>query len=99
MNLPGGYFDRPDTPAQGSPVGKLMEKILAEFPEMPVEQARQEANSALQGLGGPGRLAAAWRRWLASKARVKTRQMASPSRGERVRRGAEFHGAVQAEAL
>jgi hypothetical protein len=41
--IAGGYFDRLDTPAKDSPVGKLMRKIHAGFPDLDVETIRQES--------------------------------------------------------
>jgi len=41
------YFGQPDTPAENSPVGQLMRKVLAKNPAMGFEMARLEANRLL----------------------------------------------------
>jgi hypothetical protein len=46
------YFEQEDTPAQNSPVGALMARILAKNPAMGFEQARQEAHALLTKAAG-----------------------------------------------
>ena len=41
------YFARTDSPATGSPVGTLMQRIVAKFPQMTFEQARAKAQGLL----------------------------------------------------
>ena len=52
MEMIQAYFDRPETPAAGSPVGELMVKVLAKNPEMVFEEARKKANALLDKAGG-----------------------------------------------
>lgn len=66
------FFDQPDAPAEGSPVGTLMQKIHAEFPDLDLETIRAEAREALLGVGGAHRIAHAYQRWL-SKHRSSAR--------------------------
>lgn len=47
-----GYFERPKTPAAGSPVGALMLRVLAKNLGMGFEDARAQANSLLQRAAG-----------------------------------------------
>lgn len=61
MNL-DDYFKLPDSPSKGSPVGKLMTRILAEFPWMTRQECRMRCRDALLGVGGPTRLNLAYRR-------------------------------------
>jgi hypothetical protein len=58
-----GYFDRPDAPAKGSPVGKLIVRMLEKCPEMSFEQARTEAASLLEGKGGTSRIRHGFAEW------------------------------------
>lgn len=58
------YFARSDTPSKNSPVGKLMLRILAEFPEMDREEARNRASKALLGMGSVRRQILAYNRFL-----------------------------------
>jgi hypothetical protein len=56
--IPAGYFERHDTPAKNSPVGKLMRKIYSRFPHLDLETIRTEARAPqAQPLPGeyPGR--------------------------------------------
>jgi hypothetical protein len=62
--IPADYFDRPDVPAKNSPVGKLLRKMHAEFPELELETSRIEAREALLGMGGATRIQKAYQRWL-----------------------------------
>jgi hypothetical protein len=41
------YFSLPDTPAQRSPVGKLMARVLEKNPAMTFEDARRESHRLL----------------------------------------------------
>lgn len=41
------YFELADTPAERSPVGMVMVKVLTKYPELDFEQARSEANRLL----------------------------------------------------
>ena len=41
------YFDRPDTPAKGSPIGNLIPRVLEKYPELNFEQARAKAHDLL----------------------------------------------------
>jgi hypothetical protein len=41
------YFSRRDTPAAESPVGKTMAKVLAKYPGITFEEARERAQSLL----------------------------------------------------
>lgn len=41
------YFARTDSPAAGSPIGVLMRRIVAKFPQMAFEQARAKAQGLL----------------------------------------------------
>ena len=65
------YFDRPETPAAGSPVGELMLKVLAKNPGMNLEEARADANTMLEKAAG---------RW-----RYQTPTVRSPEEQERQR--------------
>jgi hypothetical protein len=55
MNL-NEYFNLPDTPMRNSPVGKLMVRILEEFPDLDLEFARTASRIALNGTGGGNRI-------------------------------------------
>ena len=46
------YFNRPDTPMVGSPVGKLMAKIVGKQPGISLEDARTEAHALLRKAAG-----------------------------------------------
>jgi hypothetical protein len=46
------YFARPDTPSTNSAVGALMRKILAKFPEITLDAAREKANQLLLHAAG-----------------------------------------------
>ncbi len=46
------YFEQPDTPAAGSPVGVLMLRVLAKNPGMCFEEARTQAKSLPQQAAG-----------------------------------------------
>ncbi|HXW63067.1 MAG TPA: hypothetical protein VEJ45_10740 [Candidatus Acidoferrales bacterium] len=65
--IPADYFDRPDTPAKNSPVGKLMQKIHSRFPHLDLETIRIEAREALLGIGGATRIQDAYKRWLITR--------------------------------
>ena len=62
--IPADYFDRPDTPASSSPVGKLMRKIHAAFPSLGLEAIREESCASLYGVGGENRISIAFNRAL-----------------------------------
>ena len=62
--IPAGYFDRPDTPAKNSPVGKLMRKLRAAFPHLDLETVRYESKTSLYGAGGENRISIAFNRAL-----------------------------------
>jgi hypothetical protein len=64
---PTDYFDRPDTPAKNSPVGRLTRKIHAGFPHMDLETIREEARASLYGVGGENRVSIAFNRFLRSR--------------------------------
>jgi DNA invertase Pin-like site-specific DNA recombinase len=53
--IPADYFDRLDTPAENSPVGRLMRKMRAAFPNLDLETIREESRAALYGVGGKNR--------------------------------------------
>jgi hypothetical protein len=46
------YFSLPDTPAQSSPVGKLMARVLEKNPAMTFEEARRESRRLLDIAAG-----------------------------------------------
>jgi hypothetical protein len=46
------YFTQPDTPAAGSPIGKLMVRILGKNPAMKFEEARQAAHRMQERAAG-----------------------------------------------
>lgn len=46
------WFAMPDTPAVGSPVGKLMRTIVEKNPGISFEDARAEANALLEQAAG-----------------------------------------------
>ena len=50
-----GYFERPDNPAAGSPVGALMVRVLEKNPGMGFELARAEAHTLLDKAAGKWR--------------------------------------------
>ena len=54
--IPADYFDRVDTPAKNSPVGKLIRKTHAGFPHLDLETVREESRAALYGVGGENRI-------------------------------------------
>lgn len=58
------YFNRRETPAKNSPVGKLMRKIHSRFPHIDLETVRIEARDALLGVAGANRVRVAFHRWL-----------------------------------
>jgi hypothetical protein len=41
------YFSRTDTPAQDSPVGRLITRLVEKRPELSLEGAREQAHSLL----------------------------------------------------
>ena len=47
MDTLESYFERPDTPAAGSPVGEVMQRIVAKMPGVSFEDARTHANALL----------------------------------------------------
>jgi hypothetical protein len=47
-----GYFEQPDTPAAGSPVGVMMVRALAKNPGIDFEEARVQAKSLPQQAAG-----------------------------------------------
>jgi hypothetical protein len=49
------YFARPDTPMPGSPVGTTMVRILAKYPDMTFDAARNEAKRLLDQAAGNNR--------------------------------------------
>jgi hypothetical protein len=49
------YFDRTDTPAQGSPVGALVVKVIEKNPGISFEEARTQANALLDKAAGKWR--------------------------------------------
>lgn len=65
------YFGRRDSPMKESPVGKLMIRILGDFPEMPYDDARERAREALVGIGGEHRLPLAYNRFLHARSSSK----------------------------
>jgi hypothetical protein len=46
------YFERPDTPASGSPVGVLIVRIVEKYPSMEFKEARAQAKALLQQAAG-----------------------------------------------
>ncbi len=46
------YFQQCDSPMEHSPIGHLMLRILAKFPEMPFEQVRQKAKELMATAAG-----------------------------------------------
>ena len=46
------YFEQPDTPSAGSPVGILMVRVLEKFPGISFEEARARANDLLHTVAG-----------------------------------------------
>jgi len=81
--IPSAYFERSDTPAENSPVGKLMQKIHAAFPDMDLQVIRAEAPESLCGVGGVNRIQVAFNLFLRArkldKARRTTRGEAIPA--------------------
>jgi len=65
--IPADYFDRLDTSAKNSPVGKLMRKIQAAFPHLDLETMREESRASLHGVGGENRVSIAFNRFLRSQ--------------------------------
>jgi DNA invertase Pin-like site-specific DNA recombinase len=65
--IPADYFDRLDTPAENSPVGRLMRKMRAAFPNLDLETIREESRAALYGVGGKNRVAIAFNRFLRNR--------------------------------
>ncbi len=49
------YFEQTDTPSEGSPVGRLMVKILEGNPALSFEQAREQAHKMLERAVGKWR--------------------------------------------
>ena len=53
----GTYFAKSDSPSAGSPVGNLMVKVLAKYPELSFDAARAEAQRLLTKAAGRFHLA------------------------------------------
>jgi hypothetical protein len=51
MNLQQ-HFERPETPAAGSPVGVVMVKVLEKYPALSFEEARDKATDLIQESAG-----------------------------------------------
>jgi hypothetical protein len=65
--IPADYFDRLDTPAKDSPVGKLMRKIRSAFPHLDLETIRLESRASLYGVGSENRVSIAFNRFQRSR--------------------------------
>jgi hypothetical protein len=53
--IPANYFNRPETPAGGSPIARIMRQLDVLYPEMPAEQLRAVANERIHS-NGPGQV-------------------------------------------
>lgn len=49
------YFDRRETPAQNSPIARIMRELDVIYPDLPAEELRAVANKRIHS-GGPARV-------------------------------------------
>ena len=55
MSLPIDYFERSDTPAINSPIGKAMRMLNLLYPGMKAEELRDESHRRMHS-AGPGQI-------------------------------------------